>query len=116
MIAQAVNDYRSFEEKKWIVGGVVKLPFFCESIKSKKNKRSRGILARRANCEELLHFFKKSGAMDRWIDMAGIDISPDQIRSKLGIDTKNDTVHPSRHLHIHDRIFFRSVDGSLATR
>lgn len=85
IIAQAVDDYKSFVEKGWIVGNKIMLPTWCESHKKTKNKKARGILARRANCEEIIHFFKPGGMMDKWVDLADLAISPDQIRHNIGV-------------------------------
>ncbi|TXH59331.1 MAG: hypothetical protein E6Q97_00110 [Desulfurellales bacterium] len=37
------------------------------------------------DAKRLLHFFKKGGAMDAWIDVAGLEIDPNQIRNALKI-------------------------------
>lgn len=101
IITQAVEDYRALEEDKWIVAGGVPLnrqfnARLRRKIKS-QNKRRRngaketgtyrvhGIVISRAEVLNLLHFFKRGGMMERWINFSTLAVSPDQIRRKIGV-------------------------------
>jgi hypothetical protein len=91
IITQAIEDYRSMESKGWILGGQIILPKKAQMSRASVSKKTRGILARRTNCEEIIHFFKPGGMMDKWIDVGMLDINPNQIRRKLGIPSPYQT-------------------------
>lgn len=88
MIEQAIEQYRAYERKGWIAGGVVLLPRYPNLARARKNKMSKkvlGVVVTRVQAEELMEFLSPGGGMDQWIATAWLAVDPDTIRRKLGI-------------------------------
>lgn len=77
MINHAIDDYRALENRGLICSGRV---LFSGSLKNEISGYTDA-----AEVEELVMFFKRGGMLDQWIRLAGIQISPQSIRRKLGI-------------------------------
>lgn len=84
IIAQGINDYKAMEARGWVMNGKVLLP--KKLARARKTKKTLGIVGQRAVCEEMVMFFQPGGMMDRWVEMAALDICPSRIRSELGFE------------------------------
>ena len=60
----------------------------CEALRENvplANGKMNGHQLHHSGCRYLIHFFRKGGVAEQWIEMAGFDIDADEMRKELGL-------------------------------
>ena len=78
VVEKAIEDYRFLVSHGGIVDG--------NAMPSKTTKKDGTAYQHEDEIKELLDFFRPGGPMDNWLRAAGININPNLIRKKLGIE------------------------------